>query len=98
MALLRYFDVAVLVIATPIMLLIGVPAGGYLLGAGAWIVLRAIGVGIEHAAVAVPEASQQIGLRLAFLAKENGGIVPGLHAWCTHLVSAKQGSQPLGRV
>ena len=37
-ALLRYFDVAVLVIAAPIMLLIGVPAGGYLLGAGAWIV------------------------------------------------------------
>ena len=67
MALLRYFDVAVLVIATPIMLLIGVPAGGYLLGAGAWIVLRAIGVGIEHAAVAVPEASRQIGLRLAYM-------------------------------
>lgn len=67
MALLRYFDVAVLVIATPIMLLIGVPAGGYLIGAGAWIVLRAIGVGIEHAAVSVPEASQQIGLRLAYM-------------------------------
>jgi hypothetical protein len=65
--LLRYFDVAVLVIAAPIMLLIGVPAGGYLLGAGAWIVLRAIGVGIEHAAVSVPEASQQIGLRLAYM-------------------------------
>ena len=67
MALLRYFDVAVLIIAAPIMLLIGVPAGGYLLGAGAWIVLRAIGVGIEHAAVSVPETSQQIGLRLAYM-------------------------------
>ena len=67
MALLRYFDVAVLVIAAPIMLLIGVPAGGYLVGAGAWIVLRLIGVGIERAAVSVPEASQQIGLRLGYM-------------------------------
>ena len=29
--------------------------------------LRAIGVGIEHAAVSVPEASQQIGLRMAYM-------------------------------
>jgi hypothetical protein len=66
-ALLRYFDVAVLVVAAPIMLLIGVPAGGYLVGAGAWIVLRAVGVGIEHAATTVPGASQQIGLRLGYM-------------------------------
>jgi hypothetical protein len=66
-ALLRYFDVAVLVIAAPIMLLIGVPAGGYLVGAGAWIVLRAIGVGIEHAASSASEATQQVGLRLAYM-------------------------------
>jgi hypothetical protein len=66
-ALLRYFDVAVLIIAAPIMLLIGVPAGGYLLGAGAWIVLRAIGVGVEYAAASASEASQQVGLRLAYM-------------------------------
>ena len=67
MALLRYFDVAVLIIAAPIMLLIGVPAGGYLLGAGAWIVLRAVGVGIEHAAASTSQAPQQIGLRLGYM-------------------------------
>ncbi|MGN6166911.1 MAG: hypothetical protein ACTHQQ_01895 [Solirubrobacteraceae bacterium] len=67
MALLRYFDVAVLIIAAPIMLLIGVPAGGYLLAAGAWIVLRAIGVGVEHAASSASEATQQVGLRLAYM-------------------------------
>lgn len=67
MALLRYFDVALLVVAAPIMLLIGVPAGGYLVGAGAWIVLRLIGVGVEHAATTVPEASRQIGLRLGYM-------------------------------
>jgi hypothetical protein len=66
-ALLRYFDVAVLVVAAPIMLLIGVPAAGYLIGAGAWVVLRAVGIGIEHAAGAVPESSQQIGLRLGYM-------------------------------
>jgi hypothetical protein len=66
-ALLRYFDVALLVIAAPIMLLIGVPAGGYLVAAGAWIVLRAIGIGVEHAAASTSEASQQIGLRLAYM-------------------------------
>jgi hypothetical protein len=66
-ALLRYFDVAVLVIATPIMLLIGVPAGGYLLGAGAWIVLRAIGVGVEHAATSASQPTEQVGLRLAYM-------------------------------
>jgi len=66
-ALLRYFDVALLVVAAPIMLLIGVPAAGYAVGAGAWILLRAVGVGVERAAAAVPAASQQIGLRLAYM-------------------------------
>jgi hypothetical protein len=65
--LLRYFDVALLVVAAPIMLLIGVPADGYAVAAGAWIVLRAVGVGIERAAGAVPDASRQIGLRLGYM-------------------------------
>ena len=36
--MLAYLDVVLLVVAAPIMLLIGVPAAGYLVGAGAWIV------------------------------------------------------------
>ena len=40
MSVLAYFDVIVLVVAAPIMLLIGVPAAGYGIGAGAWIALR----------------------------------------------------------
>ncbi len=40
--LLRYFDVALVLVAAPILLLIGVSALGYLVGAGAWIALRAI--------------------------------------------------------
>lgn len=67
MALLRYFDVALLVVAAPIMLLIGVPASGYLLAAGAWIALRAVGIAVDHFAAAVPETPQQIGLRLGYM-------------------------------
>lgn len=67
MSVLSFFDVLVVVIATPIMLLIGVPASGYAIGAGAWIVLRAIGVGVERAAADTTDANRAIGLRLGFM-------------------------------
>ncbi len=65
--LLRYFDVVVLVVAAPIMLLIGVPANGYLIGAGVWIALRAVGVGVDHWASNIKEAGPQISLRLCYM-------------------------------
>jgi hypothetical protein len=65
--LLRYIDVVLVVLAAPILLPIGVPAGGYLAGAGAWIALRAVGVGVERVAGAVDDAARQISLRLAYL-------------------------------
>jgi hypothetical protein len=64
---LSFFDVIVLVVAAPIMLLIGVPAAGYAIGAGAWIALRVIGVGVERAAAATPVMNRQIGIRLGFI-------------------------------
>ncbi len=63
---LRYFDVVLLVVAAPIMLLIGVPAAGYLIAAGAWIVLRAVGEAIERA-VARVDTRSQISLRMAYM-------------------------------
>jgi hypothetical protein len=63
----RYFDVAVLVVAAPVMLLIGVPALGYGVGAGAWIALRAIGEGVDRAASASAQASRELNLRLAYM-------------------------------
>lgn len=66
MVLLRYFDVALLIVAAPILLLIGVPAAGYALGAGAWIVLRAVGVGLEHA-LRGRDARTQVGARLGYM-------------------------------
>ena len=64
---LAYLDVVVLVVAAPIMLLIGVPAVGYLVGAGAWIALRAVGVAVERAVATAKDPRQEVTLRLAYL-------------------------------
>jgi hypothetical protein len=64
---LAYLDVVILVVAAPIMLLIGVPAVGYLVGAGAWIVLRAVGIGVDRLAAAIADPNREITLRLAYL-------------------------------
>jgi hypothetical protein len=63
---LRYFDVVLLVVAAPIMLLIGVPASGYCIGAAAWIILRAIGVGVQRAATTV-DINGAIAIRLGYM-------------------------------
>ena len=65
--LLAYLDVVVLVVAAPIMVLIGVPAVGYLVGAGAWIVLRAVGVLIERVVPSLGDPRREVTLRLAYL-------------------------------
>jgi len=64
---LAYLDVIVIVAAAPIMLLIGVPAAGYLVGAGVWIVLRAVGVVMERAVGGVGDPRQETTIRLAYL-------------------------------
>jgi hypothetical protein len=65
--LLRYLDVALLVIAAPVVLLIGVPALGFGVGAGSWLALRAAGVPVERRASAAHTATSAVGLRLGFL-------------------------------
>ncbi len=67
MTILRYFDVVLLVVAAPIMVLIGVPASGYGIAAAVWIALRAIGVAVERAASATPNASSQITIRMVYM-------------------------------
>ena len=64
---LSYLDVLVLVVAAPIMLLIGVPAVGYLVGAGAWIVLRAAGIAVDRGAAAAGDPRREVSLRLGYL-------------------------------
>ena len=65
--LLRYLDVVVVVLAAPILLLVGVPAAGYLIGGGAWIVLRATGVAVDRYGARIGDQTQALTLRLAFL-------------------------------
>jgi hypothetical protein len=67
MALLSYLDVVLIVLAAPIMLLIGVPAPGYLIAAGAWIALRALGVAVDRYARASGDARTQISARLGYM-------------------------------
>jgi hypothetical protein len=66
-AILSYLDVVLLVLAAPIMLLIGVPVAGYCIAAGVWIVLRATGVAVDRLATASGDARGQIGLRMAYM-------------------------------
>ncbi len=67
MPVLSYFDVVVLVVAAPIMLLIGVPAVGYGVGVGTWIAFRVVGIGVERYASATTEANRQISARLGYM-------------------------------
>lgn len=64
---IRYFDVAMVVLAAPIMLLIGVPAVGYVVGAGTWILLRAVGVAVERYAQSTADPKRMISVRLAYM-------------------------------
>ena len=66
LALVRYLDVVLLGLGAPIMLLIGVSAAGYLIGAGAWIALRVIGVALERG-LGRGSARAEVQLRLAFM-------------------------------
>ena len=65
--LLAYLDVVLLIVAAPIMLLIGVPAVGYLVGAGAWIALRVVGVAVDRAVASLSDPRREVSLRLGYL-------------------------------
>jgi len=65
--LLRYLDVAVLVLAAPVLLAIGVPAPGYGIAAGAWIALRGVGVLVERTATAAKDQRAEVSLRLGYM-------------------------------
>lgn len=60
-------DVVVLAIAAPVVLVPGVPARAYLIAAGTWIVLRAMGVAADRAALALAPSGGELGLRLAYM-------------------------------
>lgn len=67
MSPLRYLDLVLVLLAAPLMLLVGVSAVGYAAGAGAWIALRALGVAVERAASSAADPSRQVGIRLGYM-------------------------------
>jgi hypothetical protein len=66
-ALLRYFDVVLVVVAAPIMIAIGVSATGYAIGGGAWIALRAAGEVLERNQALHADLRTDTSVRLAFM-------------------------------
>jgi hypothetical protein len=66
LSVLRYFDVLVLLVAAPIMLLIGVSASGYLIATAAWITLRLFGVAVDRYAATV-DITRSTAIRMVYM-------------------------------
>jgi len=66
-ALLRYFDVVLVVVAAPIMIAIGASAAGYAIGGGAWIALRAAGEVLERNQALHADARTDVSVRLVYM-------------------------------
>lgn len=64
--MLRYLDVILMLAAAPIMVLVGVPAAGYGVGVGAWIVLRGLGSVIDRYPLTLGEVVQLVALRVGY--------------------------------
>ena len=62
--LLRYLDVVVLALATPVALALGAPLAGYLIGAGAWVLQRILGQLDRGLIRRAREPRTQLGLNL----------------------------------
>ena len=66
LAVVRYLDVLLVVLAAPFVLLMGGPVLGYVVGAVAWIATRVLGVLIENKARG-RSAKAQVGLNFGAL-------------------------------
>jgi hypothetical protein len=64
LAAVRYLDVVLVVAAAPFVLLTGLPALGYVVGAAAWIVTRVAALAVERRAAASDNPKTVAGLTL----------------------------------
>jgi len=62
----RLADVVVMLAAAPVLLLVGVPAAGYLAGAATWILLRLLGLAVDRYSTSLSHVVQQASLRLTY--------------------------------
>lgn len=65
--LLAYLDVVLVALAAPIMIAIGVSGLGYGIGAGAWLLLRVLGVAMDRVPALHRDARTDVGTRLAYM-------------------------------
>jgi hypothetical protein len=62
MIAIRYLDIVLLIVALPIFVLGGLPMLGYVAGAGAWVVQRAIQVVLNHKAAEADDPRTTVGI------------------------------------
>jgi hypothetical protein len=67
MPVLRYIDVVLIAAAAPILLLIGVPAVGYGVGAGVWVLVRAAGVAVDRYVATAEVRNTALTLKLVYM-------------------------------
>jgi hypothetical protein len=67
LAIVRYLDVVLLVLAAPFVILLGAPLLGYAVGAIAWTLQRFAAVAIERAAARQTDYKRALGLNMASL-------------------------------
>jgi len=67
LAIVRYVDVAIVVLAAPFVVLMGAPVLGYVAGAAAWIVNRVLGTAAERVARKKADVRAAIGLNMGTL-------------------------------
>ena len=96
LAPLAYLDVLLVVVAAPILILIGVPAAGYGIAAGTWLVLRAAGLGVERAATGSGDARMQISVRMGYMLARLFGLALAVIA--ARAISRDDGLAALGVV
>lgn len=66
MLLLRYVDVVLIVMVAPLALLMGAPALGVGVGAGAWVLQRAGGAALDRRALAMADKRRALTLKVAW--------------------------------
>lgn len=66
MAAVRFVDIALVVMAAPVVLLMGAPALGFGVGAGAWCLQRAVGEAVDRRLASVPDARRALTLGLVW--------------------------------
>jgi len=64
LALVRYLDVVLVVLAAPFAILLGAPALGYAVGAGVWIAQRLLEIALDRAGKRA-DVRREIGIKVA---------------------------------